>query len=216
MRHPSTSLEPAPFTREQSRVLIRRGLLNATPDGDPSRSQEVPYFFPGRFPLRIRAPEAEGAAVHHEPQITLERRFEARARACGARLLRGCAAHEIVETDDSVVVELEDARGKLTISAAFLVGADGARSLVCESRGFSGETRAATVAGLIAGCGPHRSTDCRSLEVTRARLDAYQAISVRRMSRHDFRLHRSRTEAHLSARHLAARLRHGTRHHRIC
>lgn len=129
--------------------LVRRGLLAANSDGDPHRSREQPYFFAARFPLKIRVPETEGTAVHHEPQIDLERRFEVRARACGARLLRGCVAREIAETDDGVLVQVEDARGKLTVGATFLVGADGARSLTRQICGFSSETRAPTVAGLI-------------------------------------------------------------------
>ncbi|MEW2418670.1 FAD-dependent monooxygenase [Streptomyces sp. NPDC046866] len=132
--------------------LARRGHLPeqlppyAGPSGDSGGS---PFHFAGLPGLVITAPEGEPGPILKCPQAELERLFEARARAAGARILRGHRVTGLGQDGYGVTVRAEGPQGPVDCTARYLVGADGARSLVREGAGIASDTHPATVAALM-------------------------------------------------------------------
>lgn len=125
--------------------LVRRGYLEPpAADGAVSRS----FHFAGIPGLSVAAPAEEPAPILKRPQADLERLFEARARASGARIMRGYRAVEVRTGPDGAQVTAEGPHGPVRIGADYLVGADGAHSLVRERAGIGSSTAPATVAAL--------------------------------------------------------------------
>ena len=132
-------------------LLVRRGFVPADPSADPRRWAARPFPFAGAPGLTMRAPSTEGPPVLSVPQVELERRFEVRAAAVGARILRGCRVSAVGQDAAEAFVEVEGAgRRRERLAARFVVGADGARSVVRARGGFADEVRPATMAALIA------------------------------------------------------------------
>ncbi len=135
--------------------LARRGHLpehvppSAGPVGGSSGSSL--FHFAGLPGLVITAPEGEPGPILKCPQAELERLFEARARAAGARILREHRVTGIGQDPaaDVVTVRAEGPQGPVTCTARYLVGADGARSLVREQAGIASDTHPATVSALM-------------------------------------------------------------------
>jgi 2-polyprenyl-6-methoxyphenol hydroxylase-like FAD-dependent oxidoreductase len=130
-------------------LLVRRGFVSADASADPARLATRPFPFAGMPGLTMRAPSTEGPPVYSVPQIELERRFDRRAAETGARILRGHRVTAVRQDADAAYATVEGPDGERTISAPFLVGADGARSLVREQGGFACEERRATMSALI-------------------------------------------------------------------
>ncbi|MFD8593095.1 FAD-dependent monooxygenase [Streptomyces sp. NPDC059637] len=151
-RSPSTVDQPKAGTLHARTVqsLVRRGLLR--PEGRPVS----PFHFAGLPGLTIAAPSVEGAPVVGRAQSDLERAFEHRARRLGAHVLRGHLLRDVRQERDRVLADVDGPDGPLSLSAAYLVGADGARSTVRERAGFDSETCPPTVAALL---GQVRLTD---------------------------------------------------------
>ncbi|MFF4934216.1 FAD-dependent monooxygenase [Streptomyces griseofuscus] len=131
--------------------LVRRGhlggLLRA---GDPGAAGQTssPFHFAGIPGLVVSAPLSEPEPILKCPQDELERLFERRARAAGARILRGYRATEVRQDPGGVHVTAEGPNGRVTCAADYLVGADGARSLVREQTGITSRTYPATVSAM--------------------------------------------------------------------
>ncbi|CAL9674887.1 12-dehydrotetracycline 5-monooxygenase_anhydrotetracycline 6-monooxygenase (plasmid) [Streptomyces sp. enrichment culture] len=131
--------------------LVRRGhlgeLLSA---GDPGAAGLVssPFHFAGIPGLVVSAPASEPEPILKCPQDELERLFERRARAAGARILRGHRVTEVRQEPDGVHVTAEGPGGRVDCTAGHLVGADGARSTVREQTGITSRTYPATVSAM--------------------------------------------------------------------
>ncbi|MCX5381229.1 FAD-dependent monooxygenase [Streptomyces sp. NBC_00091] len=125
--------------------LARRGHL---PEGT-SRGASGAFHFAGIHGLVITAPETEPEPILKCPQAELERLFETRARAAGARVLRGHRVTGIVEEPDGMRLDVEGPDGPAVCRALYLVGADGARSSVRERLGIGSDTAPATVSALV-------------------------------------------------------------------
>lgn len=124
-----------------------RGLLNVT-DHHEAYGGVAQFHFAGIPGLSISAPAAEPEPVLKCAQEELEQHFEHRARAAGALILRGHRATEVRQTPHGVQVTAEGPDGPMTCTAEYLVGADGARSMVREQAGFASRTYPATVSAL--------------------------------------------------------------------
>ncbi|WP_406459583.1 FAD-dependent monooxygenase (plasmid) [Streptomyces sp. NBC_00876] len=129
--------------------LARRGHL---PGQQPPYSEEAvssPFHFAGLPGLTITAPPREPAPILKCPQAELERHFEARARAAGARILREHRVTETVQDDDGVRVTADGPQGRTVCLAGYVVGADGARSTVRDRAGIESDSYPATVSALM-------------------------------------------------------------------
>ncbi|WP_405624832.1 FAD-dependent monooxygenase [Streptomyces sp. NBC_00016] len=126
----------------------------------------VGFHFGGIGGLVVSAPGVEPVAVMKCEQEVLERHFEARARGLGVRVLRGCRVVGVRQWRGGVVVTARGAFGSVVCRGLFVVGADGARSVVREQGGFESRVYPATVSALagdvrveggVLGVGWHRT-----------------------------------------------------------
>ncbi|MCX5554402.1 FAD-dependent monooxygenase [Streptomyces sp. NBC_00038] len=130
--------------------LVRRGHLAglaAAGEGGGAGSGGV-FHFGGLSGLLISVPVGEPVAVLKCAQVVLERHFEGRARGLGVRVLRGCRVVGVREEAEGVHVTAEGPGGRVECTGAYLVGADGARSVVREEAGFASRSYPATVSAM--------------------------------------------------------------------
>ncbi|MFJ7780926.1 FAD-dependent monooxygenase [Streptomyces yangpuensis] len=128
--------------------LARRGHLPPAAADGPGGAAAGDFHFAGLPGLAIAVPPTEPVAILKTSQAQLERHFEARARAAGARVLRG---HRVTGTEqdrEGVRLKVEGSDGTTVCEARYLVGADGARSTVREQAGIVSDTSPATVSAL--------------------------------------------------------------------
>lgn len=131
--------------------LVRRGYLRgllSVGDHREAGGGAAQFHFAGIPGLSISAPVAEPEPILKSAQAELERHFEHRARAAGALILRGHRVTEVRQGPDGVQVTAEGPDGPVTCTAEYLVGADGARSIVREQAGFASQTHPATVSAM--------------------------------------------------------------------
>jgi 2-polyprenyl-6-methoxyphenol hydroxylase-like FAD-dependent oxidoreductase len=83
------------------------------------------------------------------PQSVTEELLEARAAELGVRLQRGALARELWQDEDGVSVAGDIGGAAFTARAAWLVGADGGRSLVRQQAGIAFEGHAASVYSML-------------------------------------------------------------------
>ncbi|WP_330242518.1 FAD-dependent monooxygenase [Streptomyces sp. NBC_00525] len=130
--------------------LARRGHLPG-----PARAPYPPeptssaFHFAGLPGLTITAPPHEPEPVLKCAQADLERHLEARARAAGARVLRGHRVTGLAQDPAGVRVTAEGPAGPVLCDAGYAVGADGARSTVRTLAGIESDTVPATVSALM-------------------------------------------------------------------
>ncbi|MFE2165223.1 FAD-dependent monooxygenase [Streptomyces sp. NPDC059447] len=129
--------------------LARRGHLPEPGARPEAAAGPAPFHFAGLSGLLIAAPRTEPQPILKCPQAELERHFEGRARAAGTRILRGLRVAEVLQDPDGVLVTAHGPQGPVSCSAAYVVGADGARSTVRERAGIASDVRPATVASLM-------------------------------------------------------------------
>ncbi|MFG3035245.1 FAD-dependent monooxygenase [Streptomyces sp. NPDC048253] len=108
----------------------------------------VGFHFGGLGGLVVSAPGLEPVAVLKCAQEVLESHFEVRARGLGVRVLRGCRVVGVRQWRGGVVVTARGAFGSVVCRGLFVVGADGARSVVREQGGFESRVYPATVSAL--------------------------------------------------------------------
>ncbi|MGX1914142.1 FAD-dependent monooxygenase [Streptomyces phaeochromogenes] len=131
--------------------LARRGYLGALA-GAGRRAGAGPvsgaFHFAGMPGLAISVPAGEPRPVLKCPQEEVERLFEERARAAGVVVWRGHRVHGVHQGPDGVRVTAQGPRGRVDCVAQYVVGADGARSVVRELAGFDARTYPATVSAM--------------------------------------------------------------------
>lgn len=129
--------------------LARRGHLPLSGISTSTVSGAGDFHFAGLPGLVVTVPEHEPVAILKSSQAELERHFEKRARAAGARVLREHRVTAIVQDEDGVRLEVEGPDGPTTCTADYLVGADGARSTVRDRVGIDSDSHSATVSALM-------------------------------------------------------------------
>ncbi|WP_405801588.1 FAD-dependent monooxygenase [Streptomyces sp. NBC_01506] len=131
--------------------LVRRGYLGGFAGvGAPAGSGPVSggFHFAGMPGLVISVPAGEPVPVMKCPQEELERHFEERARAAGVVVLRGHRVSGVRQGLDGARVTAVGPRGQVECVSPYVVGADGARSVVRELAGFDSWTYPATVSAM--------------------------------------------------------------------
>ncbi|MFF4542041.1 FAD-dependent monooxygenase [Streptomyces aureus] len=106
------------------------------------------FHFAGIPGLEISVPAAEPLPVLKCSQEVLERHFEGRARAAGARVLRGFRVERVRQGSGGVSVVARGPGGLVVCRGGFVVGADGARSVVRRQVGFGVRSWPATVSAM--------------------------------------------------------------------
>ncbi|MER5950747.1 FAD-dependent monooxygenase [Streptomyces sp. NPDC001904] len=138
--------------------LVRRGFLGGLVSLEGVRTSA--FHFAGLPGLAITAPEGEPEPVLKVEQVVLERHFEERARGAGARVVRGVRVTGVRQEHDGVRVFGVGEGGRFSWRALYVVGADGARSVVRELGGFGSRTYPATASAMM---GRARLVDAGSL-----------------------------------------------------
>lgn len=154
LTEPSRQIRAGAVGPQGARLFDQRGLLDsfAEPDlaalfgsgagGAPARPVG---HFAGLWLLR-GAPGATTPPIfapQHEVEVVLDRHV----RQQGARLLRGHELAGFVDTGDGVTAQVVGPGGRRELTAAFLVGADGGRSLVRRQSGICFDGTDPTITG---------------------------------------------------------------------
>ncbi|MFJ3394716.1 FAD-dependent monooxygenase [Leifsonia aquatica] len=113
--------------------LDRRGVLAGT----AFRVVSPPRFPFGPLPLDLGTGRDNPLHILPLPQRALEDALEARAVASGARVLRGRAVADFAQDDSAVSIDVRGGDTIQRVRARYLVGCDGARSLVRKHAGIA-------------------------------------------------------------------------------
>jgi 2-polyprenyl-6-methoxyphenol hydroxylase-like FAD-dependent oxidoreductase len=122
-------------------TLDYRGLLEPLA-ADAAFAGPVPQFQFGGLPMDLSRLGASPLHVLAVPQRRLERLLGERAGALGAQLRRGHELTELWQDSDGVALEIRGPEGDYRLRTRYLVGCDGAHSLVRKQAGigFPGTT----------------------------------------------------------------------------
>ncbi|MFE0106896.1 FAD-dependent oxidoreductase [Streptomyces sp. NPDC059009] len=144
-------------------TLNRRGLLEAVQPGRPAPRAvggPVPFHFAGMFDLDLAAVVDEGPVIIGSPQAWAQEVFGDDAQRLGATVRRDSEVVGLGEEPDHVRLTVRSGNGDArTLTARWVVGADGARSAV---RRLSGIPFTGTPAGVGALIGEVRLLDPRT------------------------------------------------------
>ncbi|BCL12561.1 FAD-dependent oxidoreductase [Micromonospora sagamiensis] len=138
-----------------AQTLDRRGLLETVQPGQyaASRSTRVPvrFHFASIFELNLSRVVEEGPVILGSPQAYAQEVFAADAVRLGARLRRDAQLVGLAESDDHVRLRLRatTSGAERTLTARWVIGADGARSTVRKLSGIRFLGDGPTVAALM-------------------------------------------------------------------
>ncbi|MCQ4121215.1 FAD-dependent oxidoreductase [Rhodococcus tibetensis] len=150
-------LEAAPYTTDVPKagtiharslqLLARRGHL-AAPAVDAPATSTV-FHYAGVWGLQITAPCGEGPAIAGIGQSDLERVFTARLADLGVPVRKAAVVTDVARGDNEVTVSFTQGGRTYVVTSDWVVGADGARSVVRRSVGFPVTETAPTAAALL-------------------------------------------------------------------
>lgn len=147
-RRPQRSDEPRAngLVGQVIRMLDRRGLYEQLA-GTPTPAASIPYFAFGALPLDLGSLERNPLDLLPVPQQRIEEVLQERALALGVQIRRGHALTDLRQDAETVQADVLGPDGSYRLSAHYLVGADGGRSLVRKTIGvgFPGVTNDAMV-----------------------------------------------------------------------
>ncbi|MHA7987575.1 FAD-dependent monooxygenase [Rathayibacter sp. CAU 1779] len=113
-------------------ALAKRGILTGT----RLRVVSPPRFQFGSLPLRLGFGPGNPLHILPVPQRRLEELLERRAVAAGAVIRRGCEVAGFTQDADGVDTEVRDGGETASVRALYLVGCDGAHSVVRKRAGI--------------------------------------------------------------------------------
>ena len=128
-------------------LLTRRGYFH--PPDPSARAQSTVFHYAGQVGLRIDTPAGEGPAIAGIGQSDLERAWRTQLSRMGVPIVHPALVTEVVDAGDHVEVAIDAGRGDTTMRAHWVVGADGARSIVRRSGGFTATEHPPTAGALL-------------------------------------------------------------------
>lgn len=128
-------------------LLTRRGHF-AAPDVDAAAASTT-FHYAGVWGLEITAPPGEGPAIAGIGQSDLERLFTAKLIELGTPVLKAAVVTGVDQDDAGATVTFTHEGLTRTVTADWVVGADGARSIVRRSVGFTATETVPTAAALL-------------------------------------------------------------------
>jgi 2-polyprenyl-6-methoxyphenol hydroxylase-like FAD-dependent oxidoreductase len=117
------------------RLMDRRGLYERL-SGHPGPPEPVPGFVFGALPLNLSVLERNPMYLLPVPQRRLEEVLQERAVELGVEIRRGHELTGLSQDADAVTLEVAGPDGSYELSARYLVGADGGRSLTRKLSGI--------------------------------------------------------------------------------
>lgn len=139
-------------------LLARRGHTRAPDPAAPSSS--TVFHYAGQGGLWIDAPAGGGPVIAGIGQSELERSWRTELHAMGIPILHPASVTAVAEMGDHVEVTVTSEESDFTLRARWVVGADGARSVVRRTGGFTAlehPPTAAALLGLAVLDDPHRA-----------------------------------------------------------
>ncbi|GAB3258611.1 FAD-dependent monooxygenase [Kineosporia babensis] len=133
---PARQSRGASFTRRTAETFDQRGLLERL-----GTSERADAHF-GGVPLNLEDLPEDHYAARGVPQYRTERMLQEWATELGAELRRGCEVTDFEQRENDVLVRFQSPAGPQEVQTAYLVGCDGARSIVRRRAGvgFAGRT----------------------------------------------------------------------------
>lgn len=158
---PSTESKAGTLHARTAQSLHRRGLLEAVQPGrNPAGrapQRHVPFHFGGLPHLDLAPVVEEFPAMIGSPQAYAEAIFAQRAVRLGARVVRGAEVTDVQGNDQHAVVTARQESGdEWVVRAGWVVGCDGARSVVRQKAGIAFHGTLPTISCLM---GDVRLTD---------------------------------------------------------
>lgn len=146
---PATTLVPKAGTihARSIQLLTRRGYFRP-PDAGLS-AQSTVFHYAGQPGLGISAPAGEGPAIAGIGQSQLETAWSAMLPDLGVDVVRPATVTEVLDRGDGVEIRYRRAGVDESVSADWVVGADGARSVVRRTAGFPVTETAPTASALL-------------------------------------------------------------------
>ena len=119
-------------------LLDHRGLLERFQEAQPASADSVAglFHFAG-IPIDVRRLAAEPPNFVFVPQAVTERLLTQRANELGVELRQGHDVVDLEQDDNAVRLEVRNSGATHSISARFVVGCDGGRSVVRELAGIA-------------------------------------------------------------------------------
>lgn len=114
-------------------IFEYRGILDRFVDGNP----EVPFLNFAMIPIDLRAldfPHPHGVVI---PQARVEQLLEEHAKELGVEIRRGHEVTGLEQDPQGVTVEVRTTDNAYQLTAEYLVGCDGGRSIVRKQAGFA-------------------------------------------------------------------------------
>jgi bifunctional hydroxylase/dehydrase len=133
------------FTARTMEIFDQRGLLSSFGNIETSK---VGHF--GGLPVDFGVLEGAHQAAKSIPQSQTEENLESWVRSMGTDLRRGHEVLGVTDAADAVSVTVRSEAGEQELSASYLVGCDGGRSLVRKAGGFDFPGTAATLEMFLA------------------------------------------------------------------
>lgn len=133
------------FTRRAAEVFDQRGVLDRL--GEIEIGRETHF---GGVRIDSALLDDNHYGVRGVPQDRVEAVLEEWALSLGAQILRGHEVVGVTQWPDRVEAQLDGPDGPLTVSGRYLVGCDGARSMVRRAAGIDFPGRAATRGAYVA------------------------------------------------------------------
>lgn len=133
------------FTRRAAEVFDQRGVLDLL--GEVAIGRETHF---GGVRIESELLDDVHYGTRGVPQNHVEAALEQWALSLGARIMRGHEVMRVTQSADGVEARLNGPDGELTVTGRYLVGCDGARSMVRHAVGIDFPGRAATRGAYVA------------------------------------------------------------------